>query len=137
MRYKSEKKMISVDVKIPNFNGDITPAIRKSLRQSAFLVRKDASDNAPYQTGTLRRSIIEKVQGMRATVGTNVKYASIHEFGGIIRPKTKKYLKFKIGGAWVTTKQVKIKKKPYLIPALTENKNKILKIFSKNIMESI
>jgi len=60
-------------------------------------------------------------------------YARIHEYGGIIRPKKAKALRFKIGGRWVTTKKVTIKKQPYLRPALSENKDKITKIFAKNI----
>jgi phage gpG-like protein len=43
-------------------------------------------------TGTLRRSITQKIDdmgdGFVGTVGTNVKYARVHEFGGVVSVKT-------------------------------------------------
>ena len=71
--------MISVEVESPTVMTDLRIPINKSLRQSALLVRKDASKNAPYKSGTLRRSLTEKVYSDRAVVGTNVVYARIHE----------------------------------------------------------
>lgn len=49
------------------------------------------------RTGRLRNSISVKAFPDRALVGTNVKYAAIHQFGGktgatVIRPKNKKAL---------------------------------------------
>ena len=97
MRYKSGTRMISVDIKLPNkIGGDISGAVTKSLWQASMLVRRDASKRAPFKSGTLRRSIVEKVNGMKATVGTNVVYAAIHEYGGTIRPKRAKALRFKV-----------------------------------------
>lgn len=46
--------------------------------------------------------------------GTNVLYASIHQFGGDIKPKTKKALMFKIGGRMVMVKKVTMPARPYL-----------------------
>lgn len=40
-------------------------------------------------------------------------YQSIHEYGGIIRPRRKKYLTFKVKGRWVRVKQVRIRQKKY------------------------
>lgn len=40
-------------------------------------------------------------------------YQAIHEYGGIIRPRRKKYLTFKIKGRWVRVKQVRIRQKKY------------------------
>ena len=48
-------------------------------------------------------------------VGTNLPYAYIHQKGGIIRPKSKKSLKFKTpSGKFIAAKQVKIPARPYL-----------------------
>lgn len=51
-------------------------------------------------TGHLRRSIADRVErtnrAIRGWIGSRVKYARIHEFGGFIRPVRKKVL------AWVT-----------------------------------
>lgn len=67
------------------------------------------------QTGRLRNSIGSKTQDgiwkwknpLTLEVGTKVVYASIHEFGGIIRWKTKKG-------------QAVIPKRPYLQPAIDD-----------------
>lgn len=71
--------MISVEVVAPTVQTDLRLPINKSLRQSSLLVRTDASKNAPFKSGTLRRSLTEKVYATKAIVGTNVVYARIHE----------------------------------------------------------
>jgi hypothetical protein len=43
-------------------------------------------------TGRLRASIMADINGLTARVGTDVKYAAIHEYGGVIKPKRKKVL---------------------------------------------
>lgn len=52
-------------------------------------------------------------------VGTGVKYAAIHEYGGTIRAKSKPYLWFKGSMGWARVKQVTIPKRPYLGPSVT------------------
>ena len=55
------------------------------------------------------------VGGKRVVVGTNVIYAPLMHFGGIIKPKNGKYLTFKTPtGGWVRVKSVTIKPRPYL-----------------------
>lgn len=55
--------------------------------------------------------------------GTNVIYAGIHQFGGIIKPKSKKALKFKgADGRIHTVKQVTIPARPFL--GVTESDQK-------------
>ena len=44
-------------------------------------------------------------------VGTNVKYAATHQFGEpgrTIRARRKKYLRFQVGGRWISKKKVRI-----------------------------
>jgi len=60
--------MISVEIKVPTMNTNIQPAVQKSLWQSSLIVRRDASRNAPFLTGTLRRSIKEIVTPYKAEV---------------------------------------------------------------------
>lgn len=62
-------------------------------------------------TGTLRKSIKVKVDEKMVHVGTNLEYASTHQFGAKnrrIKAKKGKYLKFKVGNKWITKKDVKI-----------------------------
>jgi len=51
--------------------------------------------------GDLRRSITRQVTGNTLLVGTNVKYAAIHQFGGVIRAKTPRGLVFRLGARGV------------------------------------
>ncbi len=41
-------------------------------------------------------------------------YAAIHQFGGAIIPKRAKALKFKLGNRWVTSRRVKMPRRPML-----------------------
>ena len=63
----------------------------------------------------LRRSFTVRGYPDRAEVGTNVKYAAIHQFGGVIQAKNKPYLRFKIGGRFVSKKSVTIPERPFMM----------------------
>lgn len=67
-------------------------------------------------TGRLRDSIAHRLRGAKAVdIGTNVRYAAIHQFGGEITPKTAKVLRFRVpGGGWVSKGRVRIPARPYL-----------------------
>lgn len=81
-----------------------TRTIRLSIAlQSHVKQNKLSGQVLKRRTGTLSRSIARKVDedahGVTGRVGTNVKYAAIHEFGGktkphVIEPKTKGALAF-------------------------------------------
>lgn len=94
------------------------------LRRIGDDLRNNASAAAPYKSGNLKRSItISDSSSTHVTVGTNLVYARIHDQGGDVYPKKGKYLKFKIGGRWVSVKHVRInpyKGKGYLTPAFDE-----------------
>ena len=72
--------------------------------------------------GGLRDSLrtVATSNGFKTTVGSErVVYARIHEFGGQIRPKRARYLRFKLPeGQWVSTKLVNMPARPYLRPAV-------------------
>lgn len=74
-------------------------------------------------TGRLRRSFTYSAEPRGFIVGTNVQYAAIHQYGGIIRPKRAKYLKFRLAGGrgrrsgrgrWVQTDRVDIPARPFI-----------------------
>jgi phage gpG-like protein len=70
---------------------------RKALMQGGMLVERRAKQNVRKQhlidTGDLRDSIeAEPVSDHLVQIGTAQVYAAIHEFGGVIRPKSSKYL---------------------------------------------
>ncbi len=88
------------------------------------------------RSGHLAGSITSEVRGSNESdvvgrVGTNLKYARIHEFGGDIRPVRAKALHFFIGKIEIFTQHVKIPKRPYIKPAIEELAPKLSKILGK------
>ena len=67
------------------------------------------------ESGDLESSIEARSDNNQAAVGSNKVYAPIHHFGGTIRPKKGKYLKFQLGEQWVQTKKVEIPARPFLV----------------------
>lgn len=71
----------------------VAVAVKRALSDSVNLVHRKITLNLTgavlrVQTGRLRQSMqtFIAVDGLSATVGTNVEYARIHEFGGTTRP---------------------------------------------------
>ena len=100
-----------------------------AAKAGAMPIRNAAAEGAPKKTRTLSRSIhIEVLSSSRASVevmvGTDVIYAAIHEFGGVITPKKAKALAFEIGGELIFAKSVHIPARPYLRPAFDTNLEK-------------
>lgn len=62
------------------------------------------------QTAQLRNSIRSKSDASGFAVGTNVKHAATHQFGDerTIRARKAKALRFRVGGKWVSKKQVRV-----------------------------
>lgn len=103
-------------------------------------------------TGNLRSSIRfspASILGdkISLTIGTDVKYAAIHEFGGktsphIIEPKRKQWLRFFIGGKAIFAKKVNhpgsvIPKRPFLNPAFQDNLPGLKQDLSDYLQKSI
>ena len=66
------------------------------------------------RTGELQNSIEGFANEKIVRVGSNLPYARIHQFGGVIKPKNKQALAFSIGGKEIFAKSVTIKANPYL-----------------------
>jgi phage gpG-like protein len=62
----------------------------KPWRPVKFRVR--GAGKPLYDTGRLVASIRARVQGSTLTVGTNLAYAKVHQFGAVITPKKGRYL---------------------------------------------
>lgn len=61
---------------------DRTPELMENVvKEVAIRVDAEAKKKAPVDTGNLRASITMEVDGLEATVGTNVEYAPFIEFG--------------------------------------------------------
>jgi len=64
--------------------------------------------------GRLRRSFSYRVDRDGLVIGTNVRYARVHQTGAVIRAKNHPYLRFRVGGQWVRKKKVTIPARPML-----------------------
>lgn len=112
------------------------------------------------QTGHLRRNIGGKVLQLSSglfevSVGTGnligrteVKYASVHEFGAVIRAKRAKYLCFPVGGVgpwrgksakrWVKVKQVTIPARHWLSRSIQESEGYFMQALSpRNLLREM
>ncbi len=65
-------------------------------------------------TGRFLGSITYEASDTSVAVGTNAIQAAIHQFGGTIKPKTAKKLRFVIGNREVFADEVRIPARPYL-----------------------
>ena len=98
---------------------EVQLAIRDNCRDTT---QARASSRATPHPGALRRAVStteprKTSRGYEAEVfmrpdETSV-YASIHEYGGVIRARNKPYLVFKVKGQWVRVKQVRIRQKRF------------------------
>lgn len=138
--------------------GELGSFCTTALISAGLVVQNDAKIRAPYRTGTLRRAIHigghnyqgggtqlpgPQAHGDRVTVavGTNLEYAAQVEFGGTIAAKNRPYLMFQVGEGterhWVRVKSVTQKARPYLLPALENNRAAIVREFSETMQALI
>jgi len=85
-------------------------------------------------TGRLKNSFTISATPNSVTVGTNVEYAAIHQFGGVINAKSSKGLRFKAGDKWVKKQSVTMPARPFF--PIDEN-GKIAPKTKKAILEAI
>lgn len=90
------------------------------------------------RSGHLRRSIqsgiVEKNRDtITGAVWSNLIYARIQELGGVVLPKKGPFMRFKIGGRWVTSYGYRIPPRPYLKPSVENNIDKIKEIIINSI----
>jgi len=136
----------------------ITPALIQALNEYVMRLathirfQKLSGQVLHKRTGRLRESILPifaRQSGglIWAGIGTNVKYAKIHEFGGVTRPhlilpRWKKALHFVKDGKDVFATKVKhpgsvIPARPYIRPSFEETQDQLVAGLEKAISESI
>lgn len=136
------------------------PALNTALGSAALIVQNAAKVKAPKKSRTLSRSIHHEVmtEGDRveAIVGTNVEYARIQEFGGIINHPggtpyipwgegngpfegAVKFLKkdgaYPAGVQFSKPHKIHIPAQPYLRPALIENRSRVIQEINEALRE--
>lgn len=128
IKFNNDEQVISQLGKIIQSLENRQPLMRRlsGTMYSAVMQNFDAGGRPAWQgishrngkplndTGALRGSISESASSDEAVVGTNLIYAAIHQFGGVIRAKNAPYLMVPIGNGFRRVKQVTIKPRPYL-----------------------
>lgn len=118
-------------------------AMRKATEYvRGYIVKNKLSGQVlSRRTGRLAGSITsaQRIEGQDIVgmVGSNLKYARIHELGGVIRPKNFKFLHFMINGQEIFTKKVTMPKRPYIMPSIEESSKKIVSIFGTEFFAEI
>jgi len=85
-------------------------------------------------SGVLKQG--SKIIGRVSNDKHRLPYARIHEYGGIIRPKKGKFLKFTIGDRTIFAKQVKIPERSYMRSSLKAKRKTIISILTKAMKRS-
>lgn len=123
--------------------------LEAGVRAGAITVQEAAKDNVDGEvlnrrSGDLWRSIQEHVFKKAGTVvgivGTHMKYAAIHEFGGTIRPrKDGGVLVFEVPGEEgpIFAREVTIPARPYMSKAFDEKKDRVVDLMEKHIMKEV
>ena len=75
---------------------------------------KHRSGKPLLDNGHLQKSISYRVVGNTVEIGTNLLYARLHQFGGVIRPKNKTRLFFMLGERKVFARQVTVPARPFM-----------------------
>lgn len=99
---------VEIDSRIPKMWENVSSAIQLMLMDVANVIQNSAKQNAPYLTGTLRKSIntdFNKIQRGTAIVWSPVKYARVREYVNNKNPHTKYYLR-----RWYSENEMKIQK---------------------------
>jgi phage virion morphogenesis protein len=81
---------------------------------NAWAALKFRSGQPLRDTGRLRNSIHYAATPQEVTVGTNVSYAAVHQFGAVIKPKTAKALVFTAGGRTIFARSVTVPARPFM-----------------------
>lgn len=62
----------------------------------------------------LEGSLTHAPSRVEVSIGTNLVYAGIHQFGGRVQAKSARKMRFRVGGRWATKQAVEIPARPYL-----------------------
>ena len=112
--------------------------IEAALGKACALVERSAKQNAPKDTGALRRSITSKVENSEGVIYTPLEYAPYVEYGtGLFAEgggrKDVPWSYQDDEGNWHTTSGQR--PQPFMRPALNENRAEILRILTEALTQ--
>lgn len=105
--------------------------VQNGLKKACLIVERSAKEKCPSNTGELRSSISTTIEGLEGAVGSPLQYAAYVEYGtGLFASggngRTEVPWRYQDAkGDWYSTYGQA--PQPFLIPALTENREDILK----------
>ena len=116
--------------------------LKQAVNECCLLVERDAKQNCPVLTGELRASITSRVEEdnttITGTIGTPLMYGNYVEYGtglfstnGKGRTDVPWYYQDKDGN-WISTSGQQ--PQPFLIPALNNNREEILRKIGKGVL---
>ena len=111
--------------KLSNLDEKLKQALEEALEEIAEKIRDDAKDLAPVDTRSLRKSIrVEKEGELQVSV--------IAGDSGVINPRTGREVDY---AGFVEFGTSRMRPQPYMQPALEKNKDEILRIIRRKILE--
>lgn len=138
MRVNIKKESL---VSFNSFVNGFNKTLKKGLLDAMLFIEDQSKESfgksgkLQSKSGKLKRSIESGVNDpLTGWLATDVVYGPIHEFGGTIKPKVGKYLKFQIAGQWKTVKQVVIPARPFLRPAIQKSQDNMVEIITRQIL---
>lgn len=111
--------------------------LNSALGKACAIVERAAKQKAPKGTGELRRSITSKVENREGVIFTPLEYAPYVEFGtGLFAEEGGRqdvpWCYQDDEGEWHSTSGMK--PRPFMRPALNENREEILRIIKEGIL---
>ena len=115
--------------------------VKKGMKLFRTEARKfSGSNQLKIKSGALRDSIDYTVKEsggqIIGTLGSDKIYASIHEYGGTITARRAKFLIFKTKDGWRRVESVNIPPRPFLRPAIENNRDEVAKIINREVLKS-
>lgn len=115
-----------------------TSGFEQALGKACAVVERSAKQKAPKDTGALRRSITSEVRDLEGVIFTPLEYAPYVEYGtGLFAEEGGRsdvpWNYQDDEGNWHTTSGQK--PHPFMRPALTQNREKIIKILKEGLKQ--
>lgn len=96
-------------------------ALEQALEEGLEAARQALAGRArPGASGRLAASLSERVSGgglcLEGELYSDLPYAGVQEYGGLIQAQRAKYLRFQVEGRWVLARRVLVPARPFLAP---------------------
>ena len=111
--------------KLSRLDEKLKCALEEALEEIAEKIRDDAKSFAPVDTGALRKSIRVEKKG-------ELQFSVVAGDGGVINPRTGREVDY---AGFVEFGTSRMSPQPYMQPALEKNRDEILNIVKRKVLE--